>query len=190
MFTLPITDRLALHQRQLSDAEEMFALTEANRAHLRRWLPWLDHCTSVADTRRSIESTLRQAEERTGLAASIREDGRIVGVISFNSYDLASRIGHLGYWLDAAHQGRGLMTAACRTLIAYGFDTLSLNRLVIACAADNARSRAIPERLGFSLEGIAREAEWLYDHFVDHAVHALLRRDWEGQAAAHARGQR
>ena len=83
----------------------------------------------------------------------------------------------LGYWLGEEFQGRGLVTAACRRLVAHSFDVLRLHRVEIRCAVENHRSRAIPERLGFRLEGRFREAEWLYDHWVDHAVYALLTTD-------------
>jgi ribosomal-protein-serine acetyltransferase len=55
---------------------------------------------------------------------------------------------------------------------------MRLHRLEVRCAVANARSRAIPERLGFRLEGTIREAEWLYDRFVDHAVYGLLEAEW------------
>jgi ribosomal-protein-serine acetyltransferase len=48
---------------------------------------------------------------------------------------------------------------------------------VIACGVENKRSQAIPQRLGFTHEGTARQAEWLYDHFVDHQIYSLLRSD-------------
>jgi len=44
---------------------------------------------------------------------------------------------------------------------------------------ENTRSRAIAERLGFRLEGVHRDAEWLYDHFVDLACYAMVARDWK-----------
>lgn len=71
------------------------------------------------------------------------------------------------------------MTASCRALINRAFGELDLHRVMILCATENRRSRAIPERLGFTLEGVAREAEWLYDHFVDLAIYGLLRTDEE-----------
>ena len=54
---------------------------------------------------------------------------------------------------------------------------MGLHRVEIRCAIDNHRSRAVPHRLGFRLEGQMREAEWLYNHWVDHAVYAGLATD-------------
>ncbi len=70
------------------------------------------------------------------------------------------------------------MTRACRALVGHAFTELNLNRVEIRCASDNARSCAIPERLSFRREGLLREAEWLYDRFVDHVVYGLIRSEW------------
>ena len=53
-----------------------------------------------------------------------------------------------------------------------------MNKVCIPVAVENSSSRAIPERLGFLSEGTAKEAEWLYDHFVDHELYAMLHSDW------------
>ena len=71
------------------------------------------------------------------------------------------------------------VTKACRTLITYAFTELGLNKVEICCATENIRSCAIPKRLGFKQEGILRDAEWLYNHFVDHAVFGMLAREWQ-----------
>jgi ribosomal-protein-serine acetyltransferase len=63
-------------------------------------------------------------------------------------------------------------------LINYGFTTLKLDRVVIVCATENHRSRAIPLRLGFTPEGVVRDAEWLYKQFVEHDIYALSVEDW------------
>lgn len=51
------------------------------------------------------------------------------------------------------------MTSACRVFIDHALLEMELNRVEIRCATGNISSRAIPERLGFVLEGVIREAE-------------------------------
>jgi ribosomal-protein-serine acetyltransferase len=48
----------------------------------------------------------------------------------------------------------------------------------IRCATGNTRSCAIPERLGFSREGVLREAEWVNGRFLDLVVWSLLEQDY------------
>lgn len=174
-----INDRQELHLIQATDAEELFALTESNRTYLRTWLPWLDWVTKVADTQKFIQSSLQQFADNKGFVAVIRYEGSIAGVIGYNEIDWQNQVGYIGYWLAESYQGQGIITTSCQAIIDYGFFKLNLNRLVIACASQNRRSRAIPERLGFVHEGTARDAEWLYNHFVDHEIYALLKCNWQ-----------
>jgi len=185
-FFLRVNDHLELRQRTPEDADELFALTDANRARLRRWLPWLDHCTRPEHTLASIESTLQQAQAGTGLAFCVWCEGRIAGVGGYNLIDRTNRIGHIGYWLGEAFEGRGLMTAANRALVTHGFSALGLRRQTIAAATGNTRSRATAERLGFRLEGVLRNAEQLYGRSVDHALYAQTFEDWEDETRASA----
>jgi ribosomal-protein-serine acetyltransferase len=179
MFVAKITDRHELRLLQTADAAELFALVETNRTYLKQWLPWLDSTTTIADSQTFIQSTLQQFVDNQGFVAAICDDRAIVGVIGFNRIDWLNRVGYIGYWLAADSQGKGLMSTSCKAIVNYAFGSMKLNRLVIACASDNQRSRSIPERLGFTHEGTTRDAEWLYDRFVDHEIYALLQRDWK-----------
>ncbi len=181
MFSCRISDRHELRLLQMSDADELFALTDANRDYLRKWLPWLDARYGLTNTRDFIHYTLQQFAENLGVFAAIYYDRSMVGTISLNRMDWQNRSGYIGYWLAESYQGRGIVTASCQPFIHHTFAVLKLNRVVIYCASENQRSRAIPERLGFVHEGTAREAEWLYDHFVDHEIYSLLHREWISQ---------
>lgn len=163
----------------MADVEPIFALIDANRAYLRRWLPWLDGVAQVGDTRTQTETTLAAEADGKLLVLVIKRDGEIGGFVSFNTINLANRSGQLGYWLREDWQGRGVVTASCRALLKYGFEELDLNRVLAGVAVQNTRSRAVLERLGFGQYGVVPDAEWLYDHFVDHAEYVLLRRGWE-----------
>ncbi len=171
MFAIKLNNRHTLHPIDLADATELFALTAANREHLRQWLPWLDRNQAVGDTEKFIAALLVQQANQQGLVAVIRYDGVIAGVVGYNKIDYLQRVGYIGYWLGASYQGQGIMTASCWAMIEYGCTVLNLDRIVIACATQNQRSQAIPKRLGFIHENTIPRAEWLYDHFVDHEIY-------------------
>lgn len=177
MFTLPVASGLRLAQLHSDDVEELFALTDANRAHLRRWLPWLDQTRVSAATLHFIEYTIREATSGTALHCGIYEQNILVGVCGYNRIDAVNRCAHIGYWLAADAQGRGIMSRCVAALASYGFAKRNLHRQVIACAEANTASAAVAERCGFRFEGVARDAEWLYDHYVSHRVYARLRTD-------------
>jgi ribosomal-protein-serine acetyltransferase len=181
MFSYRCNDDHELRLLQRADVDELFALVDSNRQYLRVWLPWVDETTTTTVIRDFIQSTLQQFADNLGFVAAICYQQKIVGIIGHNRIVWEHRIGYLGYWLAEAHQGKGLMTTSCRALVDYSFGTMNLNRLVITCATQNQKSRAIPERLGFVHEGTARDAEWLYDHFVDHEIYAKLHCDWKSK---------
>ncbi|PZD96184.1 RimJ/RimL family protein N-acetyltransferase [Paenibacillus sambharensis] len=178
MLSCKINDLLELRLLENRHAEEMFLLVDSNRGRLREWLPWLDNTVSVEQCREFIRMSLKAFAENNGLYLGIFHQGRLAGCVSLNNIDWSNRKTTIGYWLSEDFEGRGTMTAACRTLIDYIFHELLLNRVEIRAAVQNTKSRAIPERLGFVQEGIVRQAEWLYDHYVDHVVYGMLKEEW------------
>jgi ribosomal-protein-serine acetyltransferase len=161
------------------DAKEIYRLIDQNRAYLREWLPWLDVTRSVEDEAAFIRSVRAQYTDNRGFGCSIWYRGQVAGTISYHPIDWPNRKVEIGYWLGAQFQGKGLMTRACEKLITIAFDELKLNRVEIRCATGNRRSCAIPERLGFTKEGVIRQSEWLYDHFVDLVLYGLLAGEWK-----------
>jgi ribosomal-protein-serine acetyltransferase len=88
--------------------------------------------------------------------------------------DWFDRSAEIGYWIASDLEGRGYVTRATRRLMDVAFGAAGLHRLVIRCAMDNGRSRRVAERLGFRLEGLLREAQWVGGRFVDQHLLALL----------------
>ena len=178
MFTQIIAGDILLKPVEGHDAGEIFSLANAIRSYLRRWLPWLDSTQSVKDTAKFIEESRKQHEQKTALVVGIHYDGKIAGVIGFHNFNWPNRLTSMGYWLAENLQARGLMTRSCAALIDFALQELKLNRVEIRCAVGNARSRKIPERLGFHNEGTIRDGEWLNDRFVDLVVYGMLAREW------------
>jgi ribosomal-protein-serine acetyltransferase len=169
----------ALRLLEESDAGELFALIDANRAHLEPWMPWVPDERSAEDVLPFIRLTRRQVGDNDGLQTAIVDgEGKIVGMVGVHGVDWRNRTTSIGYWLAHDHQGRGTMTHAVRAFVDHAFATWKLNRVAIEAATGNARSRAIAERLGFVEEGTLRAAGRVGERVLDHAVYAMLAADW------------
>ncbi len=161
---------------EMTDLETVFALVDAERDRLRRWLPWVDVVRTIDDERRWLEGILA-VEEAAEDGFGIWDAGAFAGGIGIH-IDRLNDQGDIGYWLGGVFEGRGLVTRACRTLISYGFER-GLHRISIRAAPGNTRSRAVPERLGFVQEGILREAGKTGRGYVDLVVYGLLADEWK-----------
>jgi ribosomal-protein-serine acetyltransferase len=159
-------------------AAELFRLVDRNRARLRQWLPWLDVNTDPAHSSAFIRRSLTLFAAGRATACGIWTGDVLVGTIDHHDLDPVNRSVAIGYWLDAGHEGRGLVTRAAREMCRRAFADLGLQRVEIRVAVDNARSRRIPVSLGFHEDGTLRRILWLYDHFVDEVVYSLLSDEW------------
>lgn len=179
MFIHRIDEELALKLAEMRDAERVFELTDQSRDYLKEWLPWLDFTTKLEDTQDFIKAGSGNFVEGKSLNGAVLYKGEIVGMAGFNDISQQSKTAKIGYWLGREYQGRGIMVRVAKALTAYALDELKLNKVEIRVAAGNTKSRNIPERLGFTEEGTLRQAEWLYDHYVDHVVYGMLADEWK-----------
>jgi ribosomal-protein-serine acetyltransferase len=174
MFSYKISAEIELRMLEERHAEQAFALIAENRERHAE----LDKNLSLDDVINKIRHDLALFADNKGLGVGIWYQGILAGTVRYHEIDWPNRSTELGYWVGVAFEGRGLITKTCRVLIDYAFRELGLNRIVISCALENQKSRAIPERLGFTQEGILRQSEWLQDHFTDMAVYGLLASEW------------
>jgi RimJ/RimL family protein N-acetyltransferase len=134
---------------RVENAEEFEAAVAANVAHLRDWVPWAGDPEG-----RHLRSGGAEADWVSGAsylyALRPSADGRIIGGLG-----LYRRIGdggiEIGYWLDAAHTGRGLATAAVAALTTVALDLPDVTWVEIRTDEANLPSSAIPQRLGYRL---------------------------------------
>lgn len=178
MFTYRLEPGLTLELLQPRHAAELFDAVDENRDHLSPWMPWVEATKSVADVEAFIATTLRQIADNNGFQTAIRSGEAIVGVIGMHKIDWHNKSTSLGYWLSQDAQRQGIMTKACTAYVSHAFDELRLHRVEIRCATENAKSRAIPKRLGFTNEGVLRQVECINGQYLDHVVYGLLAPEW------------
>lgn len=172
---LDLGDGVEVRLLEPDDAEEVFDVVDADRERLRLWMPWVDGTTGPDDTRAFVVRSGESGHELDALGIFV--GGRYVGGIGLRA-DLLHGDGEIGYWIAAASEGRGLVSRACRALIAHAFDEVGLHRVTIRVAPENEPSRRIPEKLGFRREGLMREAGRTGAGPRDLIVYGLLAREW------------
>ena len=85
----------------------------------------------------------------------------------------------MGYWIDAEHQGRGLMTEAVRATTWFAFRAAALHRVQAAVMPRNAGSQRVLEKVGYRREGVAARYLCIAGAWEDHVVFAVTREEWE-----------
>ncbi len=106
------------------------------------------------------------------------KDGPVVGSVSFAGVARGPlQACHLGYGLDAHHQGQGLMTEALKSALRYVFEELKLHRVEANYLPINERSGRLLRRLGFVVEGYARDYLFIDGAWRDHIRTALTNPD-------------
>lgn len=99
----------------------------------------------------------------------------VIGTVSFTGIRRGPlQACELGYGLDAKYQGQGLMTEALRTACAYAFSHLHLHRIQANHLPENLKSAAVLRRLGFVVEGYARDFLLINGRWRDHVLTSLL----------------
>ena len=177
--SLTVDHQVLLKSPNIEDAEEVYQLIDSQRDHLGEWLAWVHRTTSVRHTLDFIQTSIKFNAGGQKLTFFIKKDNQIIGSLGFVRIDIQNKKAEIGYWLDQNHTGKGIVSKSCRQLIHFGFQTLNLNKLIIKAIQENTASLAIPERLGFSRDGIMREEVWMHDRFYNKVVFSLLKKEWD-----------
>lgn len=186
LFTCPLGDDAVLIPRTVAIAEAHYALVKANYERLARWFPdAFQEPPTLEGVRANLERAGQAWLEGSLLPLSIAvkaEDGwRLVGWVQL-VIDGPARSGEVGYWLDAGFVGRGLVTRAVTAVLDHAFGHLGLRRVGLPTTIDNTRSRSVAQRLGFTQEGVLREAAAFPGERRDLVVYGLLAREWHKAA--------
>ena len=178
MKIITVDNDIILKELELSDAEHIFKTIDSQREYLGEWLPFVEFTKSVKDSLDYVNSVVNMPKECKEWQFAIFCGDDFAGLAGFKGTDRLNRKSEIGYWLREEFQHRGIMTRSISVLIKFGFFELGLNRIQIKCAPGNIKSNKIPQRLGFTLEGVERDSEFVSESvFRDANVWSLLKRE-------------
>ncbi|HCH40562.1 MAG TPA: 50S ribosomal protein L7/L12-serine acetyltransferase, partial [Enterobacter sp.] len=129
---------------------------------------------SEEDSLKNAQSNIMLHQRGYAKMFLIMQHEAIVGVLSFNAIEPLNKTGYIGYWLDEAHQGQGILSRALEAFIRHYAGRGEIRRFVIKCRVDNAASNQVALRNGFVLEGCLKEAEFLNGRYDDQNIYARI----------------
>ncbi|MFX1487174.1 MAG: GNAT family N-acetyltransferase, partial [Promethearchaeota archaeon] len=119
-------------------------------------------------------------KEGTGIRWGIVRKGSsgLIGTCGYYDWSKTSRRAEIGYDLDPAYWGQGIMTEALMAVIEYGFQEMGLNRIQAIIDSKNKRSINLVQRLDFKKEGVLRQRSYFRERFLDDVCFSILRKEW------------
>ncbi|URN97353.1 50S ribosomal protein L7/L12-serine acetyltransferase [Leclercia adecarboxylata] len=171
---IPVTERTELRAADERYTTELHNLVVKNRDWLQGYLNWPQFVDTEEDTRQNIQSNQMLHQRGYAKMFLIFHDNALAGVLSFNAIEPLNKTGYIGYWLDEAHQGQGILSRALEAFIGYYAARGDIRRFVIKCRVENAASNQVAQRNGFVLEGCLKEAEFLNGRFDDQNIYARI----------------
>jgi ribosomal-protein-serine acetyltransferase len=161
----------------LAHASALSSLVKGNTAHLKTFLPKVTGLATLEAAQEHLHHVIASRAHGELFEWHIFAGDQLCGAIRLNQVEAHNHKASIAYYLGAGHQGAGLATTSVRAVIAYCFEHMDLNRIELRCASENLASQRMAKRLGFTWEGLLRQAELLDGVFVDHFVYSLLRQD-------------
>lgn len=173
------TDRLILREMTLDDVE--FYFSHFNKEKV------VEGCCFPGP--KSLEAAKEELEryciklfkENRGIRWGIIRKGskELIGTCGYYDWNKTVRRAEIGYDLDPAYWGQGIMTEALRAVLKHGFETMGLNRVQAIIDSENARSMKLVQRLGFKKEGVLRQRSYFNGQFRDDVCFSLLKEEWK-----------
>jgi ribosomal-protein-serine acetyltransferase len=152
------TDRLLIRMPQPGDGKAVYQAIQASIAELKPWMPFAQKEQSEQDVELNIREAHVKFLQREDLRLLIfrKDTGEFIASSGLHRINWDVPKFEIGYWIDTRHSGKGYMTEAVQGITRFAFHELKARRVEIRCDSRNKKSRAIPERLGFTLEGILK----------------------------------
>ncbi len=175
------TPRLRLRIAEPALAVALADFTRRNRDHTARWdpprlvdlddpavwVPRLIEWHAAAEAGRELRWVMQRRPEPGRDAVAPEVIGRVsIAPIERGPFQSA----RLGYVIDAAYEGQGLMREALQAVIDYLFTSLGLHRIEANYRPENARSGALLQRLGFETLGLAPRYLFIDGDWRDHVI--------------------
>ncbi|MES2355180.1 MAG: GNAT family N-acetyltransferase [Pseudomonadota bacterium] len=174
-----LTERLLLTVAPPNVAGRMVNFLNENAEHFSPWDPTPpDGFYTEEYWRRQLTRAFTEFRDGRALRLKLfyrdQPDGEIIGTCNFDQiFRGPFQACYLGYKIAAKYEGEGLMNEALQVAIRYVFDQLHLHRIMANYMPHNVRSGHLLNRLGFRVEGTAKDYLFINGAWRDHVLTSL-----------------
>lgn len=173
------TERLLIRMPMPGDGKAVYEAIQASINELKQWLPFAQKEQSEQQTEINMREAHLRSLKREELRLLIfdKNTKQLIGSSGLHNPDWDIPKFEIGYWIDSRYSGKGYMTEAVQGITDYAFNELKARRLEIRCDTLNFKSQAIPEKLGYTLEGTLRNEDISVDGSTlrDTHIYAMIR---------------
>lgn len=177
------TERLFIRMPKPGDGKVVYDAIQASMQELKPWMVFAQKEQTAEEIEESIRKSHIQFLQREDLRLLVfsKETGEFIASSGLHRINWDIPQFEIGYWIDSRFSGKGYMVEAAKGITDYAFSELKANRVEIRCDSLNKKSRAIPEKLGFKLEGILESASVTVDSngLRDMCVFAMTRNTYK-----------
>ena len=178
------TPRCLLRLAEPRDAPAMLDYFVRNRAFLAPTSPtWPADFFTLEYMQQRVQRSIDEFEREQSVRLFLfehRADARVLGTITLDRLHRGPfQACYMGYALDQHEQGKGVMHEALQAAIGYAFAECKLHRIMANYMPTNARSGALLRRLGFVVEGYARDYLRVDGQWRDHILTSLTNANWK-----------
>lgn len=148
-------------------AEELFRFVREGRERFLPFIPFASKVKEAADALGYIERFLKLHAEGAAYFYGLWHEARLIGMVLIKDIEPAAGKGEIGYMIDAAYEGKGLVREACLAMLDFMTAELGLRKASLCCDPRNERSVALARALGFHLEGTLEKDMLINGELVD-----------------------
>ncbi|MFA9559275.1 GNAT family N-acetyltransferase [Evansella sp. AB-rgal1] len=152
------TERLLIRMPRPGDGKVVHEAMTASMEELKPWMPFAQKEQTVEEVEQNIREAHAKFLTREDLRLLVfhKETGEYIASSGLHRIDWDVPKFEIGYWIDTRQSGKGYITEAAGRIAEFAFEEFKARRVEICCDEKNIRSRAVAERLGFSLDVILK----------------------------------
>jgi [ribosomal protein S5]-alanine N-acetyltransferase len=178
------SQRLIVRMADREDVPKILDYFTSNKIYFTPYYPsWQDEFFTEEYWQLQVEVNYQEFSKDRSLRLFIlpkNNPNQIIGTLNFSNFVRGvAQYCNVGYSLAEQEQGNGYMTEAMQQAIKYVFEELKMHRISANYMPHNQRSGNLLKRLGFVVEGYARDYLLINGKWEDHILTSLINLDWE-----------